>query len=52
MYISQTKSKNGILIVDNENRWFVSWEDLQSLKEDKILTKDGKPILIVKEFQN
>jgi len=46
MYLSQSKNKNGILIVDKLNRYFVSWEDLDLLKKGQKEFK-GKPIIVI-----
>lgn len=49
MYLAQTKKKNGLMIVEGDKKFFVSWEDLQLLKEDRFLTKD-KPIIVLNEL--
>ena len=50
MYIAQSKNKKGILIVDKDIRYFVSWYDLDNLKAGKFLT-NMKPIIILKPLE-
>lgn len=46
MYLSQTKKKNGLNIVDGEQRFFVTWEALEKLKKGEYKTND-KPIIVL-----
>ncbi len=46
MYVAQSKNKNGILLVDKETKYFISWADLDLLKKGMKEYK-GKPIIII-----
>lgn len=50
-YVSQSKNKNGILIIDKDKRYFTSWKDLDLLKKGEYKYKD-KPIIVLKNMKD
>jgi len=47
-YLSQTKKGNGILIkISDTIKYYISWKDLELLKEGKYLSKSQKPVIVL-----
>ena len=51
MYIAQTKAKNGLNIVDQKKRYFVSNKDIESLMNGKYTNQGGKPLIVLQPFE-
>lgn len=48
MYIARTKKNNGMLIVEGDNRYYVSWEELESLRIAELKADGRPPIKVIK----